>query len=344
MKKTSNFFEQPLPHSVDAEKALLAGILLDSPMASQVLRSLEPSDFFFPSHKVIFKHLKRLRALGMPTNDLVLLNDSIDFSSEFEDVGGAAYLAHICDGVPRVANLAHYAEIVRTKAQARVTLEHFQLGIDRILRANGDLSAVLEDIANHPAPMYMKFGQKESSLFKTSAEISTESSLTEFVVKPYLAAGAVTDLVAKIKAGKTTYALGELVQKALLKGPVVYLTEQPSSSFRVALDRAGLLNLDTLHILPFNAVSRMEWPVIAKLAGDHCGKVKAKLLVVDTVSHFAGLEGDSENNSGAAITCMKPLQAIAASGTAVLTIRHERKSGGEIGDAGRWIFSLRRRG
>jgi hypothetical protein len=145
----------------------------------------------------------------------------------------------------------------------------------------------------------------------------------------------VTDLVAKIKAGKTTYALGEFARKALAKGAVVYLTEQPSASFRVALARASLLGAENLFVLQFNAVVGMEWSAIARMATEKCKEVGALLLVVDTVSHFAGLEGDSENNAGAALACMKPLHEAAANGIAVLTIRHERKSGGDIGDAGR---------
>ena len=231
--------------------------------------------------------------LGMPTNDLILLNDSLDFSSELGEVGGTAYLSSICDGMPRIKNLTYYAGIVKTNAQARATLCLFQSHIDRLLDADGNLSGILEDVAIDSAPIYKKYRQEESSRFRTAAEISRESSLPEIVVRPYLAAGAVTDLVAKVKAGKTTYALGELVRKALLKGPVVYLTEQPSSSFRVALERAGLSNHGALHVLSFNAVLGMEWPAIVKITSEKCRDVGAVLLVVDTVSHFAGLEGDS---------------------------------------------------
>jgi hypothetical protein len=42
----------PLPHSKEAEGAMLAAILLDSAKAAEVLDSLEPSDFFLPFHRV----------------------------------------------------------------------------------------------------------------------------------------------------------------------------------------------------------------------------------------------------------------------------------------------------
>jgi hypothetical protein len=95
-----------------------------------------------------------------------------------------------------------------------------------------------------------------------------------------------TDLVAKIKAGKTTYALGEFARKALAKGAVVYLTEQPSASFRVSLNRAGLLEGVNLFILPFNAVAGMQWPTIARMATEKCKEVGALLLVVDKNSRL----------------------------------------------------------
>jgi len=66
-----------------------------------------------------------------------------------------------------------------------------------------------------------------------------------------------------------------------------------------------------------------------------CKRIGVALVVVDTLSQFAGLTGDRENNSGDALEAMGPLQAAAAEGIGVLVVRHERKSGGEVGDSGR---------
>jgi hypothetical protein len=64
--------------------------------------------------------------------------------------------------------------------------------------------------------------------------------------------------------------------------------------------------------------------------------IGAGMLVVDTVGRWAGVVGDSENDAGAAMAAMEPLK-LTASGhdLAVVTVRHGRKSGGEIGDDGR---------
>jgi hypothetical protein len=58
-------------------------------------------------------------------------------------------------------------------------------------------------------------------------------------------------------------------------------------------------------------------------------------MIVDTLGQFAGLTGDKENNSGDALEAMWPLQQATAEGIGVTVARHERKSGGDVGDAGR---------
>ena len=59
------------------------------------------------------------------------------------------------------------------------------------------------------------------------------------------------------------------------------------------------------------------------------------VLVVDTVGQFSGMTGDEENCSAAALEVLAPLQEVAAQGHAVIVVRHERKGGGVVGEAGR---------
>jgi DnaB-like helicase N terminal domain/AAA domain len=333
IRRAPGLVERALPHSKEAEVAFLGAILLDSVGSTEEMERLDSTDFFLPFHQVIFRALKRLKAEGKPTNDLVVLHDALRETNELEAAGGT-YVSTLSDGLPKITNIPYYSEMIKTRAIARRYIRQADANIERLLSANGNLADVLREIDS--GLIERGFGQKQSSnLFRTAVDFAKDSQVAEFVVKPYLLAGAVTELVAKIKAGKTTYILAEIVRLALDKGPVVYLTEQPAASFRVALERARLLERENLFILPFNAVVGMDWPAIAKLSLEKCRETSAVLLVVDTLSHFCGLDEDSENDSGTAVTSMKPLQEIASQGIASLTVRHERKSGGEIGDAGR---------
>ena len=79
----------------------------------------------------------------------------------------------------------------------------------------------------------------------------------------------------------------------------------------------------------------MSWPQIVQRVISFAKEVEAGLLVVDTLFDWAGLKGEEENDAGAALNAMRPLQAVAAESFGVLVGRHDRKSGGEIGDSGR---------
>ena len=196
-----------------------------------------------------------------------------------------------------------------------------------------------------PAQLREEVGQKRILNFKSGYEFaaSTESQV-KWIAPGYVAKGAITELGARVKTGKTTLVLNlvraaadalDFLGKPTLKARTVYLTEQPNTSFRQAMERAGLLGRNDFHLLLHNETRRVTWPEIVSAAVAESKRVGASILVVDTLPQFAGLVGDSENNSGDALTAMLPLQQAAAEGLAVIIVRHERKSGGDVGDSGR---------
>ena len=175
--------------------------------------------------------------------------------------------------------------------------------------------------------------------FRTAAEIERETPPeVNWVARPWVAEGALTELDGKIKlSGKTTFALHmaravvggiPFMGQPTRKTPVVYLTEQNPTSFRQAMNRAGLLGREDFVVLYFKDIGGFQWSSVAHAAVEECKRRKAKLLVVDTLTQFVGIEGDSENNTGDALAATQPLQQAAAEGISVLDSRHERKSGG----------------
>lgn len=183
-------------------------------------------------------------------------------------------------------------------------------------------------------------------VFKTAKEVAGEvPAEIPWSSRPWTAKGAITEIDGKIKAaGKTTFVLGmvgsTVAGRPFLGEPteqtkVLYLTEQSPTSFRKALERAGLTECEDLYVLFWHDVAGLTWPDVARLAADKALEVEAGLLVVDTLGQFAGIRGDGENNAGAAHEAMKPLQEAAARGLAVVITRHERKGGGEVGESAR---------
>jgi hypothetical protein len=182
--------------------------------------------------------------------------------------------------------------------------------------------------------------------FRTAREVAEQTPAeTRWTVRGYAGPGLITELDGKIKsAGKTTW-LSHMVRTGLngepfmgrptTRTPVVWLTEQTPPSFRKVLERSGLTEQDDLFVLHWHDTIGEDWPDVARAAVEKAKEVGAELLIVDTLGQFAGLRGDYENNAGDALKAMEPLQEAAAEGLAVVFTRHERKSGGEVGESGR---------
>jgi hypothetical protein len=340
-----SILERPLPHSLEAERAILGAIMLGGPGADEAVARVQVPDFFIPEHRVVLRHLKALHDQGKPTDDPVLLHESLETNNDLEAAGGVAYVSRIPDGMPRISNILHYLEIVESTAQVRRCAHTAHAIRELALGANGDAAEVLRKIADLSAPLREGLGQKRILNFKSGTDLAKEGAdQIEWIAEAYVARGAITELGAKVKVGKTTLLLClvraaveglEFLGKPTSPTPTVYLTEQPTTSFRQSIQRANLLSRDDFRILFYCDVSTIPWPEVAAAAVKECKRIGATLLVVDTLSQFAGLKGDSENNSGDALEAMLPLQLAASAGIGIIIVRHERKAGGEVGDSGR---------
>jgi DnaB-like helicase N terminal domain/AAA domain len=340
--------EQPLPCNLEAERAVIGAILLANtvtPNIQEVFACLEHVSFFLPQHRIIYSRLKHMHEHGKPTNDLVVLHEALIEANELNAAGGAEYVSSIANGLPRVTNIMHYVQIVEIKARLRERVYLAETILQKLLSANGNAFDVLREVSTLSAPLREEVGQKRIFSFKSGREFgaSTEDQIV-WIVPGYVAKGAITELGARVKMGKTTLILNlvraaadghNFLGKPTLKTSTVYLTEQPSASFRQAMERAGLLGRDDFQLLLHNQIRMAPWPEIVSAAVAECKRVAASLLVVDTLPQFARLIGDTENNSGDALAAMLPLQHAAAEGLAVIIVRHERKSGGDVGDSGR---------
>ena len=117
-------------------------------------------------------------------------------------------------------------------------------------------------------------------------------------------------------------------------GPVVYLNEAPTVTFDAEVEKAGLRNSRDLHVID-RPVTPDRWSVVVAEAARKCEETGARLLVVDTIGPWAEFRADDEYAPGTARAALAPLQRLAEERQmTVLVLRHERKSGGDIGESG----------
>lgn len=181
--------------------------------------------------------------------------------------------------------------------------------------------------------------------YRSALEVAAGTSEhPDWLVPGFVALQAITELDGKVKtAGKTTWATHMVA--AILDGErfmgypttrtnVVYLTEQTQGSFREALARAGLIARGAeLRLVFRREISAIKWVDLIATVAEDALRDGYGLLVVDTVGKMAGLMEENAAGEGAAM--MVPLQNAAHDGMAVLVCRHERKTGGEVGESGR---------
>lgn len=106
------------PHSIEAEQAVLGGLLLDNAAWDRIADVLSENDFYRYDHRLIYQHIARLINLTRPA-DVVTVFESLQTAGKAEEVGGLAYLNSLAHNTPSAANIRRYAEIVRDRAVLR---------------------------------------------------------------------------------------------------------------------------------------------------------------------------------------------------------------------------------
>jgi len=110
------------PQSIEAEEAVIGGVLLDNSALDRALEILTPEHFYREVHRKIVRAIVDLSERNEPV-DLVTLAEALRARNELQDVGGAAYLAELAERVPTAANVAYYARIIRDKALLRALIQ-----------------------------------------------------------------------------------------------------------------------------------------------------------------------------------------------------------------------------
>ena len=110
--------ERTLPHNIDAEKSVLGSILVNNENYYRVIETLRPEDFYLDAHRVIYRKMVELIERSKAI-DLITIQEELVRASQLESAGGITYLAGLLDGIPHLANIDHYIEIISEKALMR---------------------------------------------------------------------------------------------------------------------------------------------------------------------------------------------------------------------------------
>ncbi len=100
-----------MPHSLEAEQALLGCLLLDTKIQVEVAAFLKEEDFYAESHGYIFGAMQDIIKKNQPV-DLVTLTDALEKQGVLEQAGGISYITELTNVMPSTANYKRYLDIV----------------------------------------------------------------------------------------------------------------------------------------------------------------------------------------------------------------------------------------
>ena len=110
------------PHSIEAEQAVLGGLMLAPEAWDRVADQLSEDDFYRRDHRLIFRAIGELSEKGMPY-DAITLGEWFQAQNLVELVGGVSYVAELANTTPSAANITAYASIVRDKSMLRQLID-----------------------------------------------------------------------------------------------------------------------------------------------------------------------------------------------------------------------------
>ena len=269
------------PHSIEAEQAVIGGLLLDNRAWEKIADRIHEKDFYRHDHRLIFRAIGSLESKTQPF-DVVTLSESLTQNEELEEVGGLAYLGRLAKDTPSAANIVAYADIVRERSVLRQLISVGTDIADSGYRPEGrDTGELLENAEKHVfaiaeqkvrgatglraiSQVLSKTVEQIDHLFETKGAVSGVATGFNDLDKKTTGfqAGDLVIVAGRPAMGKTTFAMNVAETAAISGGmPVaVFSMEMPGEQLAMRLI-SSLGRIDQHHIRT-GELTDEDWPRI----------------------------------------------------------------------------------
>ena len=106
-----------MPHSLEAEQAVLGSILIDSRCVADVIGILRPEDFYQEQNREIYETVYTMFNFSETIDPVTVLNKMQELGNHHDN--SPDYILQLMEITPTAANVVRYANIVRDKAMLR---------------------------------------------------------------------------------------------------------------------------------------------------------------------------------------------------------------------------------
>ena len=132
------------PANIEAEEAILGGILFDPQAISKIEAVLNPQAFYSNAHQEIYQTCVQLCRQGKPT-DFISVSTYLSDRDKLDKVGGTAKLAQLLNRTVSAVNIDRYVDLVTDKFHRRRVIEAGH----KIIDSGYDSTLELEKLLNN---------------------------------------------------------------------------------------------------------------------------------------------------------------------------------------------------
>jgi hypothetical protein len=349
--------EKPLPQNLEAERAILAGILMDNSLLSLAVKYLSSADFFLDQHKRIFRCMLAMHD-KCAVMELTTVCETLQNDGNLEASGGASYIAELFSILNwcKPSTIEQYAQIVKKKAMLRRIANAGHDMSQLALEDGADLAtlqAKFREVVTESAEPFKVIGGNGHLRYGLVEFLSTEFPSPEHLIEGIMPRGGSGLLIAlphRMKSWFTTaLALGASKEGMILGGKLE--VKKPVRTLLIQVeDFPGVLqwrmrelamkipcNAENVSVIPRCGLNLPDEKWYAQLLRE-TETFKADLVIMDVVRRI--FRGDINSPQDTALFLEQIDRLREATDCAVLLVHHENKKDAEIMSAGAGSYNL----
>ena len=272
------------PHSLEAERGVLGGILIDNAQFAVASAKVRAPMFYRAGHGLVWQTIEAVIRRGQGA-DLLTVSTSLAHRGVLDDAGGPAYIASLVDGVPFSTNVEYYAAQVREFALLRALATLSERVRSSALAHGADSARVVADtLSRFNALTARAFssswsaGQEQAEAYDALLARSDEGRIPmglyslDRQLSGGIGPGEVAMLMGRPGLGKTLI-LSQLMTNVLdstTSGAAMFSLEMPTAQIVERMARMSLnVTKDTL---------RGQW---ATHRADYIERIRSRVLITD---------------------------------------------------------------
>ena len=286
------------PHSVEAEVAVIGGLLTDNSVWERVAERVHEEDFYRRDHRTIFHAITALDSEGQPF-DVVTVAEWLDDHQRLDEAGGLTNLAALAETTAGASNIVAYADIVRKRSVLRQLIAATNKISESVFNPQGRNSEEILDYAEQTVFEIAEQEAKGRKSYRTIKELLVKAldRIDELYRSDSHITGVPTgfkdfdnktaglqpsDLIivaGRPSMGKTAFAINIAENAAITgkKSVAVFSMEMPGE--QLAMRMIGSLSEVDQHRIRTGELNDNDWP---RLTSTVSMMQNAKLFIDDT--------------------------------------------------------------